>query len=341
MGAGVVRIKGTDRALAMSVDGNGRYCYLDPSRGAMLAVAEAARNVACAGAPSARRDQLPELRQPRAARDHVAVRRERSRASARRAARSACRSPAATSASTTRPTARAIYPTPVIGIVGLLEHADRVVGRRFQGTGDVVVLLGDGRGELGGSEYLKVVHDLVRGVPPALDLAAERALQKLLVGLADERLIRSAHDCSDGGLAVTLAECCFDTGGIGAEASVDAVDGVANDERLNARPRSSANRRRASSCRHRPIALTAVLARAAAAGVPARVIGQTGGNRLRIAVGGGEVAIDRVRGRGRARVVGGRSSVTFREDVSPETCSTSSRTNAASSASSVIPKRPT
>ena len=106
MGAGVVRVKGTTRALAMSIDGNGRYCYLDPRRGAMLAVAEAARNVACAGARADRRDQLPELRQPRAAGDHVAVRRGGRRASPRRAARSTCRSPAATSASTTRPTAR-------------------------------------------------------------------------------------------------------------------------------------------------------------------------------------------------------------------------------------------
>ena len=140
--------------------------------------------------------------------------RRRSRASARRAGRSTCRSPAATSASTTRPTASAIYPTPVIGVVGLLEHADRVRragGSRSRATS--IVLLGEGRGELGGSEYLKVVHGLVRGVPPALDLDAERALQALLVALADERLVRSAHDCSDGGLAVTLAECCFDTGG--------------------------------------------------------------------------------------------------------------------------------
>ena len=120
---------------------------------------------------------------------------------------------------------KAIYPTPVIGVVGLLEHEDRVVSRRFQAAGDVIVLLGEGRGELGGSEYLKLVYDIVAGTPPALDLAAERALQDLLVALADERLIRSAHDCSDGGLAVTIAESCFDTGGIGAEASIDSVGG--------------------------------------------------------------------------------------------------------------------
>ena len=104
-GAGVVRIKGTDRALAMSVDGNGRYCYLDPYRGAMLAVAEAARNVACAGARPLGRHQLPELRQSRSGRRSCGSSRRRSRASARRAARSTCRSPAATSASTTKPTA--------------------------------------------------------------------------------------------------------------------------------------------------------------------------------------------------------------------------------------------
>src|SRR6185369_4902051 len=109
----------------------------------------------------------------------------------------------------------------------------RVVGRRFQESGDAIVLLGESRGELGGSEYLKIVHDLVLGVPPALDLAAERALQRLLVELAGQRLMRSAHDCSDGGLAVTVAECCFETIGIGAEISV-AGEQVARDPRVNA-----------------------------------------------------------------------------------------------------------
>src|SRR5262249_23026592 len=115
---------------------------------------------------------------------------------------------------------KAIYPTPVIGVVGLLEHADRVVSRRFQRPGDAIILLGEGRGELGGSEYLKIVHDLVRGEPPALDLRVERALQELLVALATDRLLHSAHDCSDGGVAVTLAESCFDTGGMAAEVSI-------------------------------------------------------------------------------------------------------------------------
>jgi phosphoribosylformylglycinamidine (FGAM) synthase-like enzyme len=115
---------------------------------------------------------------------------------------------------------RAVYPTPVIGVVGLLENADRVLSRAFPNAGLDILLLGENFGELGGSEYLKIAHGLIRGVPPHLDLVGERALQHLLASLASESVIRSAHDCSDGGFAIALAECCFDTGGIGAEVDV-------------------------------------------------------------------------------------------------------------------------
>jgi phosphoribosylformylglycinamidine synthase subunit PurL len=284
LGAGVVRIKGTDRALAMSVDGNGRYCYLDPHRGAMLAVAEAARNVACAGARPLAATNCLNFGNP----ERPAIMWQFARAVEGISA--ACRAldvpiTGGNVSLYNETDGRAIYPTPVIGIVGLLEHADRVMTRRFQDAGDVIVLLGDGQGELGGSEYLNVVHGLVRGVPPSLDLTAERALQTLVVALADARLIRSAHDCSDGGVAVALAECCFDTNGIGAEASIAAVD-VARDPHLNLAAAlfgESASRVIVSLTTD---ALADVLARAAAADVPARVIGQTGGNRLHIAVGG-------------------------------------------------------
>jgi len=185
---------------------------------------------------------------------------------------------------------KAIYPTPTIGVVGLLERADRVVARRFRESGDTIVLLGEGRGELGGSEYLKVIFDRVGGVPPAIDLQAERALQELIVSLASEALIRSAHDCSDGGLAVAIAECCFDTHGMGAEISIAGVR-VANDARINeaaALYGESASRVVLSAAAD---AVTGILERAAASGVPAQVIGQTGGNRLRIAIDG-HLAID-------------------------------------------------
>jgi phosphoribosylformylglycinamidine synthase II len=284
LGAGVVRIKGTDRALAMSVDGNGRYCYLDPYRGAVLAVAEAARNVACAGARPLGATDCLNFGNP----ERPAIMWQF--AQAVEGIGAACRAldvpiTGGNVSLYNETDGRAIYPTPVIGVVGLLEHADRVLTRRFQGAGEVIVLLGEGRGELGGSEYLKVVHDLVRGMPPAVNLDAERALQLLVVALADARLLRSAHDCSDGGIAVALAECCFDTGGVGAEASIEGVE-VARDPRINrvaALFGETASRVVVSVTTD---GLAGVLARAAAARVPARVIGQTGGNRLRIAAAG-------------------------------------------------------
>ena len=284
LGAGVVRVKGTDRALAMSVDGNGRYCYLDPRRGAMLAVAEAARNVACSGARPLAATNCLNFGNP----ERPAIMWQF--AQAVEGIGEACRAlgvpiTGGNVSLYNETDGNAVYPTPVIGVVGLLEHADRVVSGRFKASGDVVMLLGEGRGELGGSEYLKLVYDQVRGVPPALDLDRERALQDLLVKLAEGRLVRSADDCSDGGIAVTLAECCFDTRGIGAEISIDAVE-VSNDSRLDdaaALFGESASRVVVSVAAEN---VTRVLEQATAAGVPARVIGQTGGNRLRIATGG-------------------------------------------------------
>jgi phosphoribosylformylglycinamidine synthase subunit PurL len=289
LGAGVVRIKGTDRALALSVDGNGRYCYLDPCRGAMLAVAEAARNVACAGARPLGATNCLNFGNP----ERPAIMWQLAKAVEGIGA--ACRvlGVPITGGNVSlynETDGRPIYPTPVIGVVGLLEHADRLVSRRFQRAGDVIVLLGADRGELGGSEYLKVAHGLVRGRPPAIDLEAEHALQMLLVDLADGRLVGSAHDCSDGGLAVTLAECCFDAGGIGAEVAIDA-GGVSRDAAINCAAAlfgESASRVVVSTTVD---TVTDVLERAAAVGVPARVVGRTGGNLLRIAVGG-QMAID-------------------------------------------------
>jgi phosphoribosylformylglycinamidine synthase len=289
VGAGVVRIKGTDRALAMSVDGNGRYCYLDPRRGAMLAVAEASRNVACAGARPLAATNCLNFGNP----ERPAIMWQFGEAVA--GIGEACRAlgtpiTGGNVSLYNETDGRAIYPTPVIGVVGLLEQADRVLTRRFQGTGDVIVLFGEGRGELGGSEYLARIHGLVRGVPPMLDLAAERALQDLLGDLSAEQLIRSAHDCSDGGLAITLAECCFGALGAGAEVSIEGVS-IAGDPVIDEAAAlfgESASRVVVST---NPGNVTEVLQRAASRGVPARVIGETGGNRLRLAVAG-RIVID-------------------------------------------------
>jgi phosphoribosylformylglycinamidine synthase len=289
LGAGVVRIKGTDRALAMSVDGNGRYCYLDPRLGAMLAVAEAARNVACAGARPLGATNCLNFGNP----ERPAIMWQFAKAV--EGIGEACRAlgvpiTGGNVSLYNETDGRAIYPTPVIGVVGLLEHADRVLARRFRESGDVIVLIGGGRPTLGGSEYLKVLHGLVRGRPPEIDLKAERALQDLLVALAGARLIRSAHDCADGGLAIALAECCFGTSGIGADASIEGVT-VSRTRPVNEAAAlfgESASRVIVSASAD---ALTEVLARAAAMQVPATVIGRTGGNLLRIAVAG-RLAID-------------------------------------------------
>jgi phosphoribosylformylglycinamidine synthase len=287
-GAGVVRIKGTDRGLALSVDGNGRYCYLDPYRGAMLAVAEAARNVACTGARPLGATNCLNFGNP----ERPAIMWQFAKAV--EGIGDACRAlgvpiTGGNVSLYNETDGRAIYPTPVIGVVGLLQHADHVVSRQFKRSGDVILLLGDDRVELGGSEYLKVVHDLVRGVPPEIDLMAERALQELLVALANERLLQSAHDCADGGLAVAVAECCFDTDEIGADVGVDVQ--VSPDPAVNRVAGlfgESATRVVLSAAEGH---VSQILERAAASGVPARVVGRTGGNLLRIAVNG-KTAVD-------------------------------------------------
>jgi phosphoribosylformylglycinamidine synthase len=283
MGAGVVRVKGTSRALALSVDGNGRYCYLDPRRGAMLALAEAARNVACAGATpigatnclNFGNPQRPEIMWQfvEAVEGLAAV----------------CRAldipiTGGNVSLYNETDGVPIYPTPIIGVVGVIDDASRVLAKSFQREGHDLVLLGEPLGELGGTEYLKTVHGIVRGVPPRLDLDRERALIGLVGRAAAAGLLRSAHDSSDGGLAVTIAECAFDSGGIGAEVDVPAAGGDAIDALFG----ESASVVLVSV---RPEDRAALLEMAAAAGVPARAIGRTGGTRLRIRVAG-QAAID-------------------------------------------------
>ena len=283
-GAGVVRIKGTSRALAFSVDGNGRYCFLDPYRGAMLAVAESARNVACAGGRPIGATNCLNFGNPE--RPEIMWQFARAVAGIGDACRALDIPITGGNVSLYNETdGRAILPTPVLGVVGIIEDARRVIGPTFQVAGAVVMLLGAPGGALGGSEYLKVMHGLVRGVPPALDLDAERALQQLVADLATAGRLRSAHDCSDGGLAVALAECAFESDGIGFDVTVPAGDagGVAAALYGEAASQVVVSVREAD--------VDAVQGQAEAAGVPVHVLGRTGGARLRMKIDG-EPAVD-------------------------------------------------
>ncbi len=283
--AGVVRIKGARQGLAVSVDGNGRFCYLDPYRGAMLAVAESARNVACAGGEPIGATNNLNFGNP-----------ERPEimwqfGEAVRGIGDACRAlgvpiTGGNVSLYTETEGRAIYPTPVLGVVGLLEDASRTVTRAFRSAGATVIVLGDNRGELGGSEYLARMHGTVAGEPPILDLDRERALQQLVVALIRDGLIESAHDTAEGGVAVAMAECTFDTGGIGVEATVAAAATGAVPPAFAANATlfgESASRIVVSAA---DSAVPTVLARAAAAGVPAEAVGRTGGSDIRIDVDG-------------------------------------------------------
>jgi phosphoribosylformylglycinamidine synthase len=283
MGAGVVRVKGTSRALAMSVDGNGRYCYLDPRRGAMLAVAEAARNVACAGATPIGATNCLNFGNPERPEIMWQL------VEAIEGIADACRAlnvpiTGGNVSLYNETNGEAIYPTPILGVVGVLDDASKVVARAFRGHGDDIVLLGEGFGELGGSEYLKVLHQLIRGVPPALDLDRERRLIALLGQAAAAGILRSAHDCSDGGLAVTVAECTFDTEGIGCDIDVSGGPGQGSSwSEIATLFGESASRAVVSVAAGH---CNALLQMAADGGVPAKLIGKTGGARIVVRIDG-------------------------------------------------------
>lgn len=220
--AGVVRIRGTKRAVAATTDCNGRFVYLQPKTGAMAAVAEAARNLVCVGAmPTAITNNL-NFGNPLKAHIYYQLR------EAVLGMRDAC---AAFETPVTggnvslfnETDGQAIYPTPVIGMVGVIDDVDRITPNAFRNVGDDIVLLGENTGEIGGSEYLYVTADLVAGEPPSVDLEGEKRLQQAVLSMIHEGLVSAAHDCSQGGLASTLAEMALGGGEdpLGVEAEID------------------------------------------------------------------------------------------------------------------------
>ena len=214
--AGVLRVKGTDRGLAMALDGNGRWCWLDPKLGAMHAVAEAARNVACAGARPIGATNCLNFGNP----EKPAIMWQFSQVvdGMTRACEELETPITGGNVSFYNETlGEGVYPTPVVGIVGLIEHVDRAMTHDFRHADRAIVLLRgsepgdavDAEAEFGSSEYAKEVFGQVWGFPPAIELEKEKALQDCIIDIVGLGLIESAHDCSEGGLGVTVAESCF------------------------------------------------------------------------------------------------------------------------------------
>ncbi len=207
----VLRLRGSSKGLALTVDGNGRYCYLDPYVGAQIAVVEAARNLACVGAkPMAVTDCL-NFGNP----EKPAIFWQFKEAV--RGITDACTAlnlPVISGNVSfyNESFGNAIYPTPTIGMLGILENVNNHCTPSFKNKGNIIILIGRNQIEFGGSEYLKIIHNQVQGLPPKVDLKEEKLNQELCRVSIQRRLLLSAHDCSEGGLAVALAECCMSTG---------------------------------------------------------------------------------------------------------------------------------
>ncbi len=204
--AAVIRLEGTRRAIALKTDGNGRYVWLDPRMGGRIAVAEAARNVACVGGRPWAITNCLNFGNP--TRPEVFHQFSEAVAGIGEACR-ALDTPVTggnVSFYNENPSG-AVYPTPVIGMLGVLDDVSQATGSTFSRDGDRIVLLGDPTDELGGSEYLVRVHGVVAGAPPTCDLERERSVIETVLACTSGGLISAAHDCSDGGLAVALAEC--------------------------------------------------------------------------------------------------------------------------------------
>ncbi|MBX3132925.1 MAG: phosphoribosylformylglycinamidine synthase subunit PurL [Gemmatimonadaceae bacterium] len=284
--AAVLRIRGSKKALAVKTDCNGRYVFLDPRVGGRIAVAEAARNVACVGATPRAITNCLNFGNPKKPEVFFQFR------EAVYGMGDACRAletPVTggnVSLYNENPQG-AVYPTPTIGMVGVLDDASHATAMRFRQAGDAIVLLGENTAELGGSEYLAWIHGVVAGAPPAVNLEGEKKLIDAILESIRSGLLHSAHDCSEGGLAVALAECCV--------ADRDRPMGAKVD--LTAWPTIPARALLFGEAQGRIVVSTAsaeaVLAVAARHGVPARIIGTVTdpGDGLRIAHAGAALAL--------------------------------------------------
>jgi phosphoribosylformylglycinamidine synthase II len=283
--AGVIRIKGSQRGLAMSLDGNGRWCYLDPKLGAMHAVAEAARNVACSGATPVAATNCLNFGNPE--KPHIMWQLSQAIDGISEACEALATPVTGGNVSLYNETlGEGIYPTPVLGIVGILEDVHIATFPHFREAGRAIVLLCgskpgdavDAECEFGSSEYAKEILGEIWGFPPALELAREAALQKAVIEIVQAGLAESVHDCSDGGVAVTLAESSF-AKGIGFKVNLNSR-GLPPEFVLFGEDAS----RVVISCD--PAKLAGIQRIAAGRGIAAESIGETASERAEMAVDG-------------------------------------------------------
>ena len=277
--ASVLRLKGTNKAIAATTDCNGRYCYLNPYKGSQIAVAEAARNLVCSGAePAAVTDCLNFGNPERPDRfwqfknciEGVAC---------------ACKflniSVVSGNVSFYNESIKGVVnPTPTIGMIGIVDDVRQVCTQYFKKEKEIIILLGISKEELGGSEYLKEVHSQVKGDAPDLDLRLEQAVQRTALDAIRKGLVSSAHDCSEGGLAVALAECCISN----KENIIGAViDSLIFDVRKDATLFGESQSRIVLSCSKKSVNKIRDIAERF--GAPFQIIGRTGGKELEILVG--------------------------------------------------------
>jgi len=281
--AAVLQLKGYRQGIAVTTDGNGRYCYLDPYMGAQLVLAEATRNLVCVGAEPAGVTDCLNFGNPEKPDRFWQFRR------CVEGLADACRffelPVVSGNVSFYNETSdAAVYPTPVLGVVGVLDDVRKHCTSGFKQAGDAILLLGETHEDLGGTEYLKRNHRMVTGRPPALNLDAEKKVQAACLEAIRVGLAASAHDCSDGGLAVTLAESCI-YGGLGAEITLPASESKL---RLDARLFGESPSRIVLSAA--PDKVKQIEAIAKKFDAPVTTLGKVGGDRVLISAEGKQVA---------------------------------------------------
>ena len=278
--ASVLRVRGMKKALAATTDCNGRYCFLNPYRGAQIAVAEAARNITCSGGEPAAVTDCLNFGNPEKPDRYWQFK------NAVEGISDACESfnvpviSGNVSFYNESPKG-AIYPTPSIGMVGVINDIKHVCTQYFKNEGDAIVLFGDTKGEIGGSEYLKTIHNLIKGDAPELDLNLEKRIQSSVRQAIIKGFVNSAHDISDGGLAVSLAESTLDN-----KKKVGATVDIKTNTRIDGTLFGESQSRIIVSCDKKNLAQIKKIAKKNK--VSLQVIGETSKDTLNISVNGKE-----------------------------------------------------